>query len=112
MMNLQEATINLLYTEGLSEDNVKIAIDKANTELKNVKTAQELLDLVEGYYWDKFGLGFPLYLISRHHWCLYSGSVIDEYTVRFLVSDSVSIRKLDARTAYKYYRFSYSCRGN
>ena len=89
---------------------IDIAIKDANQKLREIKTSQELLNLVDGYFSNKFGLGFPLYLVGRSKWCLHSGKIIDEYIVRFLMSDGISARNVDARTAYKYYKFSNVCR--
>ncbi len=93
------------------DEFVEEQIKTANQELKEVKTAQELIDLVNSYYFDETGLGFPLYLIGkRSSWCLYSGTIIDDKNVDFLLSDGVSNRIVNVDNAYKYYRFSDRCR--
>lgn len=107
---LIEETINKLNNYN---DEIQDAIQKANEKLKSLKSSQELIDLVNNYYYDREeNLGYPLYLVSKRGsgWCLYSGSIIDKYKAEFLLSDSVSYRVVDYRTAYKYYRFSNWCR--
>lgn len=102
---LVEATVNTLSDNEIEE------LNKANEKLKHLKNSQELVDLVEDYLTMKFDSGFPIYLISKKsRWWIYSGSVIDENTARFLVGDTVSTKILDIHTVYKYYEFSDKAR--
>lgn len=111
---LTEVTSKLLQNN-LNEDyndDVNLVIKEANNQLKHLNSSQELVDIVEDYLNDKDGNGFPIYLVSKKGgWMIYAGTVIDNDTAHFLVSDTVSTRIVNYKNAYKYYRFSNTYRG-
>ena len=104
-MNLQEFMQNKIIeaTEG--------ELANANRKLRKLNNSQELIDLVEDYFQDKFNIGYPIYLIGKSsRYMLYDGRVIDDNKARFLVSDYKSTRVVDIRNVYKYYEFSENAR--